>query len=74
MTKPQSKQISPNKIGDKEKRRAESIRQQLQNQGIGRDEAWHRAVEMAVEEIHGGEGGGQSTGGGAKHRAGDSIE
>ncbi len=70
MTKPKSKNISPNKISDKEQRRAEAIQQQLQNQGMGRDEAWQRAIEMAVEEIHGGEGGGGTSGGGSKHPAG----
>lgn len=70
MTKPKAKDISPNKIGDREQRRAESIQQRLQDQGMGRDEAWNRAIEMAVEEIHGGEGGGGGAGGGAKHEAG----
>jgi hypothetical protein len=73
MTKPKVKGISPNKIGEKEHRRAESIQQKLQQQGMGRDEAWHRAIEMAVEEIHGGEGGGGGAGGGSKHSAGSEV-
>lgn len=68
MTKPHVKGISPNKISDKEKRRAEHIQQRLQNQGMGRDEAWHQAIKMAAEEIHSGEGGGGGSGGGAKHQ------
>ncbi len=67
MTKPHVKGISPNKISEKETRRAEAIQQKLQDQGMGRDEAWHRAVQMAVEEVHSGEGGGGGAGGGAKH-------
>lgn len=70
MTKPSSKGVSPNKISDKEQRRAESIQQRLQDQGMGRDEAWHRAIEMAAEEVHSGEGGGSASGGGAKHPGG----
>lgn len=70
MTKPKSKGISPNKIGEKEQRRAEAIQQRLQDQGMGRDQAWQQAIEMAVAEIHGGEGGGGQSGGGSKHQAG----
>lgn len=70
MTKPHVKGISPNKISEKEQRRAGSIQKQLQDQGMGRDEAWHRAIEMAVQEVHSGEGGGSGSGGGAKHPPG----
>jgi hypothetical protein len=73
MTKPHIKGISPNKVSDKEKLRAEAIQQKLQDQGMGRDEAWHRAIEMAIEEIHSGEGGGGGSGGGAKHQSGDTA-
>lgn len=64
MAKPTSKNVSPNKLSDDERRRAENIRQRLEKQGMGRDEAWHRAIEMAAEEVHSGEGGGSSSGGG----------
>jgi hypothetical protein len=74
MTKPKVKGISPNKISDKEQKRAESIQEQLQKQGMGRDEAWHRAIEMAVEEIHSGEGGGGNSGGGSKHKLGNETD
>lgn len=65
MTKPKTKNVSPNKLSDDELKRAEKIRERLQNQGMGRDEAWNRAVEMAAQEVHSGEGGGSSSGGGA---------
>ena len=67
MTKPKSKDISPNKISDKEERRAENIKDRLQDQGVGQDEARRRGLTEAVEEIHSGEGGGGNSGGGAKH-------
>jgi hypothetical protein len=63
MTKPSSKNVSPNKLSDDEKRRAEQIRSRLQKQGMGEDEAWHRAIEMAAQEVESGEGGGSSAGG-----------
>ena len=65
MAKPQTKNVSPNKISDDERRRAENIRERLEKQVMGRDEAWNRAIEMAAQEVHSGEGGGSSSGGGS---------
>ena len=70
MTKQKSGSLSPNKISDREERRAENSQERLQKQGIGKDEAWQRALKMAAEEVHGGEGGGGAAGGGAKHHTG----
>lgn len=72
MTKPMSKNISPNKLSDSDRKRAESIRERLIKDGIGEDEAWHRAIELAVEEGHSGSEGGRNSGGGPNTKSGES--
>ena len=52
-----------NKISDKERRRAAHIKEQLQRQGVGEDEATNRAYQQAAEELHSGKGGGKNVGG-----------
>ncbi|GEM_PF-5409629 len=55
--------IDPHKISDKERRRAAQIKQRLQQQGIGEDEAEKRSIREAVEELRSGAGGGTNAGG-----------
>ncbi|HEX8200773.1 MAG TPA: hypothetical protein VF590_09815 [Isosphaeraceae bacterium] len=55
-------EISPNKVSDAEKRRAEHIESKLKKQGMGEDEAEKRALAAAVEEDPRGRGGGNSSG------------
>ena len=45
-----SEDVSPNKISDKMKRRAEHIQDRLEDKGMGRDEAEKRAVDAATSE------------------------
>ncbi len=58
--------ISPNKINDRQKRRAEHIAEQLMKQGVGRDEAHRRAIAQSVNEDPGSLGGGKNAGGEAR--------
>ena len=55
--------VDPHKISDKERRRVSQIKQTLQNQGIGEDEAEKRALQQAVQELRSGAGGGTNAGG-----------
>jgi hypothetical protein len=59
---PVPEEISPNKVSDKEKRRAEHIEDKLEKQGMGEDEAEKRALAAAVDEDPSGRGGGKSSG------------
>lgn len=72
MTKPMTKNVSPNKLSDADHKRAENIRDRLIKDGVGQDEAWNRAVELAVEEGHSGSGGGKNSGGGSNSNSGKS--
>ena len=63
-----AEEISPNKVSDAQKRRAERIEDKLKKHGMGEDEAEKRALEMAVDEVPGGSGGGNSTGGEPKKK------
>lgn len=72
MTKPSTKGVSPNKLSDSDRQRAEKIRERLMKDGVGEDEAWHRAVELALEESHGGSHGGTNSGGGPNTKSGES--
>lgn len=58
-----------NKISDKERRRAAQIKEQLQRQGVGEDEATNRAYQQAADELHSGRGGGKNAGGEPKKGA-----
>ena len=57
-----AEEISPNKVSDAEKRRAEHIEDKLKKQGVGEDEAEKRALTAAVEEDPRGRGGGHTSG------------
>lgn len=63
-----SHDLDKNKINDKQKRRAEPIKDKLEHQGVGQDEAKKRGVEQAVAEIEGGRGGGGNAGAESKSR------
>jgi hypothetical protein len=52
--------INKNKIGDKQKRRAEHIEDKLEKQGVGQDEASKRALQEVAQEPN--SGGGNSAG------------
>jgi hypothetical protein len=54
--------VSPNKLNDRDRRRVENIRDRLQAQGVGEDEATKRAVEEVVAGGHSGQGGGKAGG------------
>ncbi|MBW3600651.1 MAG: plasmid stabilization protein [Planctomycetes bacterium] len=58
-----AQEFDPNKISDKERRRASQIKEKLQRQGVGEDEAAKRAVQQAAEELQSGQGGGKNRGG-----------
>ena len=58
-----AKQISPNKLNDRDKRRIKSIRERLRSQGVGEDEATRQAIEEVVRESHSGAGGGSGAAG-----------
>ncbi len=53
-----SKDISPNKLNQRDRRRMENIRDRLRSQNVGEDEATRLAIEQVVEESHSGKGGG----------------
>jgi len=63
--------VDKNKIGDAEKRRAEHIKDRLEDQGLGRDHAEKEALAAVAEERN---GGGPNSGGdpkqGANHEGG----
>ena len=63
--------VDKNKIGDKQKRRAEHIEDNLEKKGVGQDEAEKRALAAVSEEAS---GGGANSGGdpkqGANHEGG----
>jgi hypothetical protein len=61
-----AEEIRKNKIDDDQKRRAEHLKDKLEKQGVGQDEAEKRAMHTAVEEDQGSHGGGKSSGGDAK--------
>jgi len=46
-----SDNISPNKISEKHKRRAEHIEDNLEHKGMGRDQAEKEALRQAVDEL-----------------------
>lgn len=68
MTKLSFKSMSSIKISDDGRRRANQIRERRGAQGIGEDEAGHRAIPTA-DEVPSGEGGGRA--GGVWRRPGD---
>lgn len=53
-----AKNIQPNKLNDRDKRRMENIRTRLRRQGVGEDEAAKRAFEEVLNEGASGAGGG----------------
>jgi len=57
-----SKTPSPNKLGDKEKRKARQIKSRLQK-STGRDNAERIAIERATRQTNSGRGGGGNRGG-----------
>jgi len=61
-----AEELSPNKINEKQERRADHIKDKLRKQGVGEDEAEKRALQQAVEEDPGSLGGGSNSGGEAK--------
>lgn len=63
-----AKNISPNKLSDREKRRMESIRSRLRAQNVGEDEATRLAIEQVKQEMSSGEGGGRNAAGEPKKR------
>lgn len=58
-----SQPIDPNKVSEKERRRAARIKEKLIHSGIGEDEAEKQSLRQAVEEMESGEGGGTNAGG-----------
>ena len=59
-------EVKPNKLNDKDKRKIESVRSRLREQGVGEDDATRQAREKVIAEGTSGKGGGNS-GGEAKH-------
>ena len=47
-----SDEINVNKISDKQKRKADHLKDDLERKGMGRDEAEKRALEAVSEELN----------------------
>ena len=56
-----AKDISPNKLSKRDKRRVDHVRDRLRHQGVGEDEAMKRAVREVVSGDHSGRGGGSNS-------------
>jgi len=64
-----SQDINPNKIGERQKRHAEHLKDKFEHQGMGQDEAKNRALEEVAQQIN--SGGGNS---GGDSRKGDNNQ
>lgn len=62
-----SDDINRNKLSDKHRRRADHIKDRLEDQGLGQDHAEQEAVEQAYEELGPSAGGKNSSGDAPKH-------
>ncbi len=58
-----TKDIHPNKLNQRDRRRMENIRDRLRSQNVGEDEATRLAMEQVVDESLSGKGGGGQAGG-----------
>ena len=66
MTKPRTQDVSPNKLSDSQKKQIEQVRERLQQQGLGRDEAEKRAIREVTANTESGQGGGTNAAGESK--------
>lgn len=54
------REISPNKLNERDKRKIDHVRERLRKQGVGEDEAMKRAVDEVTSGDHSGRGGGRN--------------
>jgi len=62
-----SDDINVNKVSDKQKRRAEHLQDNLENKGMGRDQAEKEGLRRAVDESGPSAGGSGAAGDSPKH-------